>query len=116
VATANQLNLARRFFAEGDDIRSIARQLGVGGRTVYRWKQQDAARGIRWEELTDETRRVVPAVLLRRMEALMLEIAEAPGISPVRKADALQRLSSVLTRERQYLERRYRRTRGKGDG
>jgi len=84
-------------------MQEIADALGVGLRTVHRWKAKDLAAGADWDARREERARKDPHVLIRILEDRLHSVASAEiGDGDAGAwADTLQKISNVLNRERE---------------
>ncbi|MCK4283380.1 MAG: helix-turn-helix domain-containing protein [Candidatus Brocadiae bacterium] len=108
------LQEARALWAGGLSSEAVAKQLGVGAQTIYRWRKRDRAAGFYWEALRARLTSSNPAQLVPLLEGRLLEVLTQEGLDPLRRAEAIGRVSRALQCERGRFVKRMREAR-KGD-
>jgi hypothetical protein len=88
---------ARALFCGGASLAAVARALGTHPATIYRWRAADC---IDWYDLRAKTGATSPGGVLLGLEQLMGSILLDSELGPAVKADAVAKVSGVLTRER----------------
>lgn len=97
-----RLDAKRLYIEELKEIPDIAKQLNVPEKTLYRWKSEDAAKGIDWDAEREEIRltsfsaaKQMLRAVVTRLGSMVEEIARDGKINPSEVYAVRQLLKSV---------------------
>mgnify|MGYP006305002183 CR=1 FL=1 len=94
---------ARALYARGLSIAGVARALGVGETTVYRWRNADRDAGLPWSALQGPSGPAELLLVVAGLQRLLARVVQADDVDVLEQVRAVNRIHRALEQERQRL-------------